>query len=175
MINTGSPALLKTLAELGASLESGDWLIPEGKSVAFEVRIHEHEDREGNTWTTVELQDDWCKSYPSYDWDSAERFVHISGLAMEQLQTSAAKYTKKEECKMKGYTKVWEGSGKESLIATKPWMSFIGTTAAEVTDTTNGDFALYVANEFIDWQHYRQTEEYISCYGQSQINPTRGN
>jgi hypothetical protein len=113
------------------------------------------------------------------DWYAGGTLAFIESKIREEYlpNQSTPKETKMKHPlrSMKGYTKVWEGSGKESLIATKPWMSFIGTTAAEVTDTTNGDFALYVANEFIDWQHYRQTEEYISCYGQSQINPTRGN
>ena len=110
----------------------------------------------------LHINDDWYA-------DGTLEFIE-SQVRDEYLPNSS---TSKENT-MKGYTKVWEGSGKESLIATKPWMSFIGTTAAEVTDTTNGDFALYVANEFIDWQHYRQTEEYICCWGQSQSNPMRG-
>ena len=75
---------------------------------------------------------------------------------------------------MKGYTEVWNGSSVHLLDIAKQWQSLVGTEAIKVDSLDyHGTVALFIANEFIDWAHYRKTDEYICCYGQTQVNPTR--
>lgn len=66
-----------TLVELRSRLKHGDWLIPEGKSVAIQVNLYDGSD-------SVELCEDWAKSYPSYRWDYKGKFAYIPKEAIDE-------------------------------------------------------------------------------------------
>lgn len=74
--------IYKTLAELRPNLKQGDWLIPKGKSVAIQVRFIESANMND---TYVELFEDFCKSFPRYQWDYPGKFAHLPNLEVESI------------------------------------------------------------------------------------------
>lgn len=70
----------QTPAELRPRIKDGDWVKIPGKSVAFEVRIHE---------TGIELQDDWTKTYPLYEWSSQQQLILVKAEAMANAITAS--------------------------------------------------------------------------------------
>ncbi len=75
---------------------------------------------------------------------------------------------------MKGYTNVWSGSSEQMFDIADQWQPLAGTDYRRAISDGCGQVSVYVANEYIDWMHYRQTGEYICRWGQTQQNPMRG-
>lgn len=75
-----------------------------------------------------------------------------------------------------GFTKIWSGTGaKELQVFFKIGCSWQSEheDAFQLIETEPGHFAIFVANEFVDWAHYRRTGEFIPCLGQQPIDPMR--
>lgn len=74
---------------------------------------------------------------------------------------------------MNGYTEVWSGSAVQLLSASQPWQSLVGSEKLKTEWDQDNYLSLWVANEHIDWVHYRETGKYVFCWGQTQVNPMR--
>jgi hypothetical protein len=70
----------QTPAQLRSRIKDGDWVKVPGKSVIFEVRIRE---------TGIELQDDWTRTFPLYEWGSMQELGLITAEAMANAMTSS--------------------------------------------------------------------------------------
>jgi hypothetical protein len=65
------------------------------------------------------------------------------------------------QSEMKGYTLIWSGTVEDSFQAWKPWSDFKGKIA---TKSVESAVCIYVANECINWEHYRECDEYVPVF-----------
>ena len=125
------------------------------------------------SWSLIPCGNNTYELHINHDWYACGTLAFIESKIREEYRPVLSKSTSREVA-MRGYTNVWSGKAIEILSAIMPWTSFKDTEAIQLIDIGHGHVSLYVANEFIDWQYYRQTDEYIGCWGQTQVNSTRG-
>lgn len=63
---------------------------------------------------------------------------------------------------MQGYTEVWGGPAEQLLAVAQQWQSLVGSDKLmTVPNDRPGYLGLWIANECIDWQYYRDNDEYV--------------
>jgi hypothetical protein len=67
----------------------------------------------------------------------------------------------KQQEEFKGFTLVWEGKPIDFIPVIKQWASINQDSIKLVTPANPSNVAMWVANECIDWRHYRKTDEFV--------------